>query len=150
MILLARPVQFGDARPSRKIRPGAPQYRPPPADAALPLILISPADANAITSSGFESRQDGSAEIALSPADAAARGIADGDAVRVENPRGAMEAVARIDPGLRRGVASCPKGLWRRATRNGWTTNALVPDHVDATGGGACYNDARVEIWKVG
>ena len=150
VILLARPVQFVDVRPARKIRPGAPQYRPPPADAALPLILISPADAGAITSTGFESQQDGSAEIALSPADAAARGIADGDAVRVENPRGAMEAAARIDPGLRRGVLSCPKGLWRRATRNGWTTNALVPDHVDATGGGACYNDARAEIRKVG
>jgi len=39
-----------------------------------------------------------------------------------------------------------PKGLWRKATLNGMTANALAPDHVDGQGGGACYNDARVEI----
>ncbi|MFZ5478862.1 MAG: molybdopterin dinucleotide binding domain-containing protein, partial [Myxococcota bacterium] len=53
---------------------------------------------------------------------------------------------AHVSPALRPGVVSLPKGLWRRATRNGWTSNALIPDHVDEHGGGACYNDARVEV----
>jgi hypothetical protein len=29
---------------------------------------------------------------------------------------------------------------------NGFTSNALAPDHVDELGGGACYNDARIEV----
>lgn len=128
---------------------GAPTHRPPPVDGDLPLILISPADRAAITSTGFESLPPGSARVALCPEDAAERGIGGGEEIEVWNPRGRMRAIAAVDPDLRRGVASCPKGLWRRATRDGWTANALAPDHVDPVGGGACYNDARVEIRKV-
>jgi anaerobic selenocysteine-containing dehydrogenase len=55
-----------------------------------------------------------------------------------------------ISAALRPGVASLPKGLWRRATLNGWTSNALIPDHVDRAGMGACYNDARIEVERIG
>ena len=47
---------------------------------------------------------------------------------------------------LRPGVALIAKGLWSRHTRNGSTSNALVPDTLTDLGGGACYNDARVEV----
>jgi anaerobic selenocysteine-containing dehydrogenase len=52
----------------------------------------------------------------------------------------------KISDDIPEGVASMPKGLWRKSTKNIWTANALAPDHVDSQGGGACYNDARVEI----
>ena len=39
---------------------------------------------------------------------------------------------------------SLPKGLWRKSTYNGSTSNALVPDTLTDLGGGACFNDARV------
>ena len=38
------------------------------------------------------------------------------------------------------------EGLWRRSTRNGATGNALVPDTLTDIGGGACFNDARVQV----
>ena len=57
-----------------------------------------------------------------------------------------MTATLAVSDELCAGIASMPKGLWRKSTLNGWTANALAPDHVDAQGGGACYNDARVEI----
>jgi hypothetical protein len=41
---------------------------------------------------------------------------------------------------------SLPKGLWRRSTRNGATATALAPDTLTDLGGGACFNDARVEV----
>ena len=41
---------------------------------------------------------------------------------------------------------SLPKGLWRRSTRNGVTGTALVPDTLTDLGGGACFNDARVQV----
>jgi hypothetical protein len=39
-----------------------------------------------------------------------------------------------------------PKGLWSHNTRSGTTANALVPDSLTDLGGGACFNDARVEV----
>jgi biotin/methionine sulfoxide reductase len=50
--------------------------------------------------------------IHLHPEDAAERGIADGQIVRVFNARGACLAGARLDPGLRRGVAKLSTGAW--------------------------------------
>ena len=47
---------------------------------------------------------------------------------------------------IRPGTVSLPKGLWRRHTANGYTTNALVPDTLTDLGGGACFNDARVQV----
>jgi anaerobic selenocysteine-containing dehydrogenase len=156
VILLPHPVQFVDAFPSRPIQlcttennpvAGPPQYRPPPADAELPLILISPADKAAISSTCFEDLPEGSAQLLLHPEDAARRGITDGGEVTLRNGQGELRVLVRLSREVRPGVVSLPKGLWRSATRNGWTSNVLIPAHVDPVGGGACYNDARVEIF---
>ena len=48
--------------------------------------------------------------------------------------------------GIRPGTVSLPKGLWRRSTRNGATGTALVPDALTDIAGGACFNDARVQV----
>ena len=50
--------------------------------------------------------------IHLHPQDAAERGIADGDVVRVFNERGACLAGARLDAGLRRSVVKLSTGAW--------------------------------------
>jgi biotin/methionine sulfoxide reductase len=50
--------------------------------------------------------------VAIHPGDAAERGIADGDVVRVFNDRGSCLAGARLDPGLRRGVVRLSTGAW--------------------------------------
>jgi len=43
-------------------------------------------------------------------------------------------------------VVYLPKGIWNRHTKNGRVGTALVPDTVSAVSGGACFNDARVEV----
>ena len=48
----------------------------------------------------------------IHPDDAAARGIADGDVVRVFNDRGACLAGAVLDEALRPGVAQLSTGAW--------------------------------------
>jgi anaerobic selenocysteine-containing dehydrogenase len=148
---LPRPIPFVDAFPSRgyvdlAAPPGPPSFRPPVADRELPLILISPASDKAITSQLFELSPEKSAKVGLAPVDAERRGLRDGDHVRIRNSFGEVRAILSVTDEVRPGVASLPKGLWRRSTLNGWTANALAPDHVDALGGGACYNDARVEV----
>ena len=42
-----------------------------------------------------------------------------------------------------------PKGVWRRHATNGFTSNALVPDTLTELGGGACFNDARVQVERL-
>ena len=86
----------------------------------------------------------------LNPEDAAARGIARGDTVRVFNERGSVQCTAMLSTELPRGTVSLPKGLWRRHTLNGLTANALVPDTLTDLGGGACFNDARVQVALLG
>jgi anaerobic selenocysteine-containing dehydrogenase len=142
------PVQMVDVRPEAPIQLSPPpRHLPPPVDADLPLILISPATTRAISSTLYE--RETAVSVELHPTDAAARGIGDGDRVRLSNPRGEVITTARLTDELRPGVCMLPKGLWRRATQNGWTSNVLIPDHVDARGGGACYNDARVEVERI-
>jgi anaerobic selenocysteine-containing dehydrogenase len=47
------------------------------------------------------------------------------------------------------GTVSLAKGLWRRHTANGYTANVFAPDSLTDVGGGACFNDARVQVEKI-
>jgi hypothetical protein len=46
---------------------------------------------------------------------------------------------------ISKGVVVMPKGAWRKSSLNGYTSTALSPETL-GTAGGACYNDARVEV----
>jgi anaerobic selenocysteine-containing dehydrogenase len=65
------------------------------------------------------------------------------------NDLGEVHCPLTVASSIRRGTVSLPKGLWRRSTRNNTTGTALVPDTLTDLGGGACFNDARVEVAKV-
>jgi anaerobic selenocysteine-containing dehydrogenase len=149
-VAVARPLAFADAFPTRGYVDLAgsapPTYRAVVVDADLPLILISPSSDKAITSQFFESMLPGAAKVGVAAAEATRRGLREGAAVRVRNSFGSVVANLTISNDIPEGIASMPKGLWRHSTANTWTANALAPDHVDTLGGGACYNDARVEI----
>ena len=116
---------------------------PPPS--AYPLVLLSPATDKTINSILGEFNLS-HATLRMHPADAAARGIPDGVAVRVYNDLGEVHVPVRIQDDVRPGVVVLPKGLWRSSTLNGATATALVPDHLTDIGDGACFNDARVEV----
>jgi formylmethanofuran dehydrogenase subunit D len=47
---------------------------------------------------------------------------------------------------MRPGVVYLPKGIWSHNTLNGATACALAPDTLTDLGGGACFNDARVQV----
>lgn len=159
----ARPIQMVDALPATpdgKVhlvpaaleralaeRGGLYVHQPPP-PSRFPLTLISPASPRAISSTLFQLHEQ-VVPLALAPADAAARGIESGDRVRAYNDLGEVVTLAVLDPDLREGVACLPKGLWAQHTLNGATANALCPDHLSDLGGGACFNDARIEVDKL-
>jgi anaerobic selenocysteine-containing dehydrogenase len=123
-------------------------YQPDPGTARFPLALISPALATQI-SSAFGQLRRAPAALELSPADAAARGVRDGDLVRAWNALGEVRCHAKVNGEVRAGVAVLHKGLWRRHTANGLTANALIPETLADLGGQAAYNDARIEVERI-
>ncbi len=63
----------------------------------------------------------------MGPDDAAARGVADGDLLRVFNDRGACLAVARLSDRIRRGVVRLSTGAWFDPELSG--SNILLEKH---------------------
>ena len=123
-------------------------YQPDPATDRFPLALISPSSERTISSTLGELPRP-EARLLIHPDDAAARGLKDGDAVRVFNELGEVRCNVVVGPWIAAGTVSLPKGLWRRHTANGYTSNVLVADRLTDIGGGACFNDARVQVEAV-
>ncbi len=152
-----RPVQFIDVQPRTPdgrvhLYPaglpavaGVYAYRADPATADFPLCLISPASERTVSSTLAELRP-GVARVKIHPADALTRMIEEGDSVRIFNALGEVHCEALVTPEVPPGTISLAKGLWARSTYNGATATALVPDSLTDIGGGACFNDARVQV----
>ena len=153
------PVQFVDIfpnTPDKKVNlfpaaldPSTPiglyRYQPDPETAQYPLALISPSSERTISSTlGELPRPD--VKLLMHPDDARARGLEDNDLVRIFNDLGQVHCPLTVEPSIRPGTVSLPKGIWRRSTRNNATGTALVPDTLTDIGAGACFNDARVQV----
>ncbi|HEX5070747.1 MAG TPA: molybdopterin-dependent oxidoreductase, partial [Vicinamibacterales bacterium] len=151
------PIQFVDVMPrtpDTKVhlfpsrvdsRAGLYAYTDDPATDRYPLSLISPASEHTVSSTLGELRP-GTARLKMHPADAIARVIADGDPIRVFNELGEVQCEAAVTGDVREGTVALPKGLWAKSTFNGATATALVPDSLTDIAGGACFNDARVQV----
>ena len=156
------PVQFGDVFPrtpdgrinllpaalERQAPLGLYRFRPEPAPDRYPLALVSPASDKTVSSTMGELRTR-QARLQIHPRDATSRDLSTGDVARVFNDDGEIHCAVTINPDVKPGVVSLPKGLWRRNTMNGSTANALVPDDLTDLGDGACFNDARVNVTRV-
>ncbi len=148
------PVQFGTVFPAtgdRKVQlqPAELGQRPYRFQAlplnGYPLALISPASSKLINSTlGEFNLKD--LTLMLHPADASQRKLSQGDRVRVFNSLGEVVCGLRVSESIAPGVACLPKGAWMKSSLNGRTSTALCPGTVSSVGGGACFNDARVEV----
>jgi anaerobic selenocysteine-containing dehydrogenase len=157
------PIQFVDVfplTPDRKVNlfpesiagdapAGLYGYQPDPGTERYPLALISPATEKTISSTLGELRAR-AAVLHIHPDDAAPRGIEQGDPVRAFNGLGELHCPANVTADIRPGTVSFSKGVWRKNTYNGSTSNALAPDSLTDLGAGACFNDARVQVALLG
>jgi anaerobic dimethyl sulfoxide reductase subunit A len=90
--------------------------------------------------------------LSINPIDAKARGISNGDQVRVFNDRGEVTVPAVVTERIMPGVVDLPQGAWynpdKRGVDKGGCANVLTKD-TRSPGGAACYNTGLVQIQKV-
>ena len=79
-------------------------------------------------------------------ADAAARGLSDGDQAVVFNDRASITVPVRVGQRGRLGVAVIPFGWWASQHADGRPANALTNDTLTEWGGGVAYSDTLVEV----
>ena len=85
----------------------------------------------------------------MHPSDAAARGIRDGDQVRVFNERGGYTLSARVNGKPRPGVVVAPSVWWKKYSPDGRNANNVTSQRTADLGGGATFYDCLVEVEKV-
>jgi anaerobic selenocysteine-containing dehydrogenase len=134
---------------SQAIPPG---FDPPPGDDE-PLALMTAKSAHHFLNSTYANLPrhlagEGEPMLEMHADDAAPRGIADGDVVRVSNARGEVVARARLGDVVRPGVVALPSGWWASRSPGGANVNALTMQEP-TDGGGASLHSARVEVEPV-
>jgi anaerobic selenocysteine-containing dehydrogenase len=133
-----------------------PFYNPPAevGDAELgkryPLAFISPPARHFLNSSFANVARfrefEAEPHLDIHPIDAAARGIADGDRVRVFNDRGSYRLRARVNGKPRAGVVVAPSVWWKKYSPDGCNANNLTSQRTADLGGGATFYDCRVQV----
>jgi anaerobic selenocysteine-containing dehydrogenase len=137
-------------------RDGLPSYQEPHESVdddlaeRFPLVLLAPAGRFFLNSTfaqlDWHRGKTGAPTIWLHPADAAARGLVDGDTVRCHNDRGAMTAALAVSDATRPGVAFTLKTQWPKLSPGGENVNACTPERDTDIGGGPTFHDNRVEV----
>jgi anaerobic selenocysteine-containing dehydrogenase len=124
---------------------GLPRFEP--LERAFPLTIISPSSAKRTNATfGGCSESAGEEEVEIHPSDAEARGVRNGDVLRVHNQRGETYLIARVTDAVLPGVLYTPKGTWFAHSRNRRTVNVLLDaDLRTDIESGACYNETFCE-----
>jgi anaerobic selenocysteine-containing dehydrogenase len=160
-------MQFADHRfatPSGRIEvasgqaaadglPRTPQCRSDPRPSDGKLRLLSPAHAWLLNTSfgnvGKIRSRLGLATIALHPADAAERHLAEGDAARVYNDCGELCLAVTISSELPRGVALTHKGRWLTDGARSANVNILNPGEKSDMGESTAVHSVEVSVARM-
>lgn len=94
--------------------------------------------------------REGDPSVMIHPADAAALGIADGEAVILGNTRGETTLTAKLFDGVRRGVLIAESVQPNKAHIGGRGINMLTGAEEVAPVGGAAFHDNKVWVKKAG
>ncbi len=137
-----------------------PAYTPPYESVAsapelakdYPLAMISPPQRNFLNTTFVNVQSlratEGEPHLDLHPEDAAARGIADGDMVRVFNQRGEMLAKARVSDAPRQGLVVALSIWWKKLASDGRNANELTSQRLTDMGRAPTFYDVLVQVEK--
>ena len=120
--------------------------------ARYPLELISlKSDSGLNSTFGYRPEVDAeTAALSIEPRDAAARGIATGDHVRVFNQRGSCRLQAKVEQATPPGVVATRAVRWNKMASDRRNVNVLTSDRLADLGGGAVFYSCLVEVEKCG
>lgn len=119
----------------RDFFPAIPRYVEPPEGAQDPLAEKYPLQmigwhtnrrAHSIHDNNPDLERVEPQRLWMHPADAAARGISDGDTVLVRNDRGKVQVRAKVTDRIMRGVTALAQGAWYRPDETGTDTNGSI------------------------
>jgi anaerobic selenocysteine-containing dehydrogenase len=118
--------------------------------AKYPLAMISPPNRHFLNSSfanlPFAIAEAGGPSLEIHPDDARARGIREGDAVRIFNDRGAFTAKARVSDAARSGVVVALSVWWKKLSGDGANANDVTSQALTDLGRGATFYDCLVDV----
>lgn len=113
-----------------------------------PLNIVSPKSHNFLNSCyanmNRKLKAQGEQFVMINAEDASARGIIDGDRVRVSNSRGAFKGVARITSDVNPGIVVATLGYWRQL--NDGTVNSISSAEFTDMGHAPSFSDNLVEV----
>jgi anaerobic selenocysteine-containing dehydrogenase len=150
--------EFASSLLEREGRDPLPDYVPPheSADgspqlaARYPLAMISPPARHFLNSTfvNIDSLRDSEREphLDIHPTDAAARGIGEGEFVRIRNDRGEFRARARVTDRAREGVVVGLSIWWKKLAPDGCNANQVTSQALTDLGGSATFYDCLVEV----
>jgi anaerobic selenocysteine-containing dehydrogenase len=137
-----------------------PTYIPPyesrasnPALAArYPLAMISPPARNFLNSTFVNVKSlratEGEPHLDMHPQDAAERGIAEHDMVRIFNDRGSFTAKARVTDRARAGLVVGLSVWWKKMTSDGKNANEVTGQQLTDMGRAPTFYDVLVQVEK--
>jgi anaerobic selenocysteine-containing dehydrogenase len=117
------------------------------------LRLLSPASQwflnDSFANEAKVDRQAGTATVTLHPADAAERGLADGDDAQLENDTGTLVLRVAVSDAVPRGVALSPKGRWPKREQTGGNVNVLNPGEKADMGASTSVHGVEVRVRRL-
>ena len=129
-----------------------PNHEPANPQAPYPLAMISPPARNFLNSSfvNVKSLRDMEGEplLEIHPADAASRGVGDGEFVRVFNDRGSYACKARVTTRAQPGLVIGLGIWWRKLGAEGKNVNELTSQLLTDMGRAPVFYDCAVQVAK--
>jgi anaerobic selenocysteine-containing dehydrogenase len=120
--------------------------------ARYPLAMISPPARNFLNSTFVNVKSLRSAEaephLDIHPEDGAARGIVDGDMVRIFNDRGSFVAKARVTSKARPGLVVGLSVWWKKLAHDGKNANEVTSQRLTDMGRAPTFYDTLVQVEK--
>ena len=146
-------VEIASERAEADGHPRLPEPHSDPRPARDRLRLLSPASPwllnDSFANDAKLTRRIGAATVMMHPADAADRGLAVGDAVRLESDVGRLNLTVELSEGLPRGVIYSPKGRWPKREPGMVNVNALNPGVESDMGRSTSVHGIEVTVTRV-
>ncbi len=143
-------IEMASAQAEAAGHPRVPQPRATAKPAEGRLRLLSPASPFCLNSSFANDdklvTRMGPATIAVHPADAAERGLADGDDVLVSNATGGLTLRVTLSTAFPRGMVLAHKGRWPKREGTQANVNTLNPGEKTDMGENTCVHGVEVVL----